>query len=296
MKKIGIVKYLVFALIVILHGCSSTGTSSESSSSLTGSLAKGTVTAATVSAYTVDGILIGKTSEITGSKYSIPLNGYTGTVKVRAYITEYLDEATNLQTKVESLELNAIAKVSSSSTSVNVTALTEIAARLLGINEGIVLSSLSEETIVSTNKLVAYDLTSKEIDSAKDELQILKKNQTDLSDTNKVRYGLALSVISADSNITDETNALSNKNKVNKTISYIVSLIKQNNLLELNNVVEKGLIESNNSITGVLSDVIAPKVDDQNITITMPTVANFTDINISARFEIEENITATNIT
>ncbi|MGK0256156.1 MAG: hypothetical protein ACI81I_000766, partial [Arcobacteraceae bacterium] len=257
MKNISFVKSLVFLLIIFLHGCGGGSSYGDNSSSnITGTLAKGTVTQAIVKAYKADGTLIGETTEIIDSKYSIALNGYTGKVKVVTHIYKYLDEKTALLVKVQALELNAIATITSTDTTVNVTPLTDIASKLLGIDKGVSFSELSEDTITSINKLTAYSLTSKEFNPTKEGIKILVSGDNNIDDSNPVRYGLALSAISADSNITLKDDTLTNSKKVITTINKIVDLIRNNNLVDLDAVVQDGLTESNNSLINNKRDIV----------------------------------------
>ena len=303
MKNRNILQYITYLLFIAItfQGCNSAESASETSLSsisgsfITGTLAKGTVLEATVLVYKKDGTLLGESSTIENSAYSIARNGYTGKVKVVSYITKYIDEKTGLEIDVQSLNLNAMTTISNTDTSVNVTAVTQIAAKLLGIDEGVSLSDLSEDEILSTNKQVVLSLTSSDFDPAKESVTILSNGDNNQEDTNAVRYGLALSAISADSNITNANDSVTNTDKINTTIKNIVNLIKTNNMVDLNTTMVNGLTASNTSLTDTNRSIVplsASTITNLNHTGSLDDITGAT---ASLALPIDEKITATGI-
>jgi hypothetical protein len=142
---------------------------------LTGNVGKGKAVRGSVSAYKDDGTLLG-TSTIMDGIYFISVDNYIGKVRVVATITEYIDEKLDTSVAVSHLELSALSSISSDSSVVNVTPLTEIASRILGV-DALTNPNISNQKIADMNIYVAKASgVTDDYNPAKGEVVYLNKN------------------------------------------------------------------------------------------------------------------------
>jgi hypothetical protein len=259
-KNISIVTAL--AITMAMTGCSDDADFS-SLDALTGSVGKGKAIQATVSAYKDDNTLLGTDSNLVDGIYSIPLNGYTGKVRVEAKITEYIDEKLNQSVTVDNLELSAVSCVSPDNKIINVTPLTEASARILG-EKALVDANVTQQDIADMNIYVAKAAgVTNGYNPAKDAVVYLHQDAGEQADTPSNRNAIVLLSISKESALEADDNSTEVLNNANTAIdSFYSALLKSStDKTELESIVED-LNSTGVSIKGVLNtDIIINEVD-----------------------------------
>ena len=166
---------------------------------VTGNVGKGKAVSGSVKAYKDDGTLLGTGIITTDGTFSMPSGDYTGKVRVVATITEYIDENLNKSTAVSDLELSALSSISSDARVLNITALTEIASRILGVG-ALTNPDISSQKIDDMNIYVAKASgVTDDYNPAKGSVVYLNKNAGEQEDTPLNRNAIVLLSISKDS-------------------------------------------------------------------------------------------------
>ena len=149
---------------------------------LTGNVGKGKAVRGSVKAYKDDGTLLGTSTITRDGTFSIPSGDYTGKVRVVATITEYIDEKLNKSMTLANLELSAISSITSDNRVVNVTPLTEVSSRILGIG-ALLNANVSNQEIADMNIYVAKASgITDNYNPAKDQVVYLNKDAGEQAD------------------------------------------------------------------------------------------------------------------
>ena len=190
---------------------------------VTGSVGKGKAVKASVSIYKNDNTLLGTDNNLIDGIYSIPLGGYTGKVRVIANITEYIDEKLNKSMTLANLELSAISSITSDNRVVNVTPLTEVSSRILGIG-ALLNANVSNQEIADMNIYVAKASgITDNYNPAKDQVVYLNKDAGEQADTALNRNAIVLLSISNKSNLQEVDSNIDVLNKTNIAINKFYS-------------------------------------------------------------------------
>jgi len=184
---------------------------------ISGQIGKGRAIAGTVRAYAVDGTLLGEDSTIEDGRYSIDMSRYSGNVKLIATLTKYHDEKLDQEVAVMGLELKAYSAVSQSSHAINISPVTEIAARVMG--------SLTPSTDTSSINRYVAKLMGVDKNPTKTDLNYLSSSSGSVSDTDENRLAFMLLAVSSDSNLSLNETAKTKRDKVSGSLDKFYQAI-----------------------------------------------------------------------
>jgi hypothetical protein len=260
LKRIGIAFILPFMLV--FSGCGGGGdasfdnqSSSASGFTISGNLVKGKVLNGYVVAYTADGTEIGRDTTIVDGKYEIYSSGYEGLVEIKAYITSYVDEASEQNISVKVLNLNAFSYVNKDSSVVNITPVTEVSYMLLG-GEDLELSNLNSNDVSNMNRNTAYSLGAGNIDPTKSSITVINKGENNITNSPDIQYGMILAAVSADSNITSSNDGIGNERKVSGSIDKLLDSLKKGDSSAISTIVSNGLANANISLVDTNRSIV----------------------------------------
>jgi len=240
-----------------------TNNTTPTNNSITGSLGKGKALEAKVEAY-VNNTLLGKTTTIKDGNYSIDIGKHTGVVRVVAKLKKYLDENLQKEIVVDNLELQAYSVVTKGKLVVNISAISDISAKLIKDSN----LSLSATTVSMINRYLSTILGIGKEDITKLKQKYLKPNSGVVNSTPANKKAFVLFAISSESNLTQDDNPAVVKAKVEDTLKrYYDAIILESR--DSNNTQLDTLLESN--LTTTMSDTNLIKDVDINSTTLIPT-------------------------